>query len=166
MVALPERECAREGCSVAFAPKTSRAQYHSESCRKLASYARKLDRERAGLPEPVASVAAVPDEAAEARRLAEEGYRTLGGSLVDVTRAQLERAAVADSPLGISVLRLAYRLEHGYHESGPALAALNREYRAALNSAVATAEEETDAVVEARMASQQTRFRLAAQRAG
>lgn len=165
-MALPERECGRKGCGVAFTPKTTRAQYHSESCRKLASYARRLERERAGLPEPAASVAAVPDEAAEARRLAEEGYRTLGGSLVDVTRTQLERAGVADSPLSVTVLRLAYRLEHGFHESGPALAALNREYRAALNAAVSTAEEETDAVVEARMASQQTRFRLAAQRAG
>lgn len=162
-MALPERECAREGCGVVYAPKNSRGRYHSESCRKLASADRKLQRERAGQPEPAVVVA---DTAAEERRVAEEGYRTLGGSLVGVTRLQLERAGVAESPLGISVLRLAYRLEHGYHESGPALAALNREYRAALNSAVATAEEETDAVVEARMASQQTRFRLAAQRAG
>lgn len=151
-MALPERECARRGCGVMFAPQRASAKYHSGACRAQAALDRKEDA-RAGKAE----------ESAAGR--VEAGYREITSALVRATRQQLERAEVADSPVGLAVLALAYRLENGFHESAPALAALNREFRAALEAALAKDTRHKDQVGDARMIAQQTRFRVAGQRA-
>lgn len=157
-MALPKQECERDGCSVVFQPVKAGHKYHVGACRTQAGRDKAKARRMAG-----GDGSPAPDAEAKAR---EQRYREAIGPLVENVRAALAKAGVEGSPAASAVLALAVRIEDGYHESGPALAALTKAFDAGMASAVASAEDTGDAAVEARRSMQQARFRLAARRAG
>lgn len=152
-MALPERECARPGCGVWFAPRRSDAKYHDEACRKAAA----RDRAKADAVE-----VKVSEAAAEEAGRPEREYRALSAGFMEATRRELVAAGVADSASGQGVMLLAHRIDNAFGESGPSLATLIKQHREALQAAVASGKDRPSATATARAANQQARFRLAA----
>lgn len=162
-MALPARECARNGCSVMFEPERASAKYCGGPCRAQAALDRKQARRMAGQPET--STAPAPDPVAEEIKAREEGYRSAIGPIMEITRARLAKAGVEDSELAGPALALAYRIQSGYAEGAAALGSLIKAHREALAAAVAASEETESAAVAARRSAQAKIFRLAAARA-
>ena len=108
------RECA--ACGQPFEAKRSTARYCGEVCKK-----------RAQRRQPKGAKSAPP------------APRTL----VDVTRARLEAVGRLDTVIGQQALRLAGRLLSDY-DTGSALAALSREFRATMTEALADVEVAAD----------------------
>ena len=161
-MAVPERACSRPGCGVLFTPKRADAKYHDEACRQRATRARAQERKAAGR-DAQRAVEAAPGVAEVKAR--ETEFKAAIGPLVEITRARLVKAGVEDSELAGSALALAYRIENGVHESGPALSAMIKAHREAVSAAVASSEETESAAVAARRSAQAKIFRLAAARA-
>lgn len=107
------------------------AKYCSDRCRVQAQRSPDV---------PVAPVTALPQPPQPA-----------GGPLESAARAELEAVGRADALAGAVVLALARRIDSaGADDTGSAFAALTKELRAALASAVAGAEQAADPIDELR----------------
>ena len=122
-VSLVTRRCVQ--CGKPFEAKRSTAKYDSASCRARASQG------AAPVVLPVLPL--------------DEG-KDLGA--VETTRAELTRFGRLDTPLGQHALFLAQRM---VNESGSALAALSREWRATREAAIANAKVTEDPVEKLRL---------------
>lgn len=127
-----------EVCGVAFDAKRQSARYCSDRCRVRAS------RRRGASSTPVT-------DADPLRDTAETSISTPRGSVFAATRTELEAAGRAESAVGVAVLALALRIDGAASaETGAGLAALVKEFRATLESALADAEPAADPLDELR----------------
>lgn len=122
-----------ETCGESFEAKRKTAKFCSDRCR-MRAHRRPAETEQSA---PVASPAPVErEETAE--------------SLTEAARAELLAAGRERTASGRAVLVLARRIDANASESGSSLAALVREFRAALAGALQGAGEATDPVDELR----------------
>jgi hypothetical protein len=124
------RTCAQ--CGTSLAGRSSRAIVCSSTCR-----ARRAE----GAPAREPAKATLPDASSS-----EAGYT------FEATYFELKAAGRERSALGVASLALATRVDNGAQETGAAFAALVRELRATLTSALADAEAAGDGVDDLRKA--------------
>lgn len=106
-------------CQVSYEAKRAASRYCSPKCRQRAARGKAKGQE---IPRVV--TIPTPDPT------------VVEGGLVDATIRRLRDAGVLDSVEGQSAIVLARRIEFGVMESGSAVAALSRELRAVMESAL------------------------------
>ncbi|MFD1656985.1 hypothetical protein ACFSL4_01725 [Streptomyces caeni] len=121
-----------EACTAVFEAKRNTAKYCSDRCRVRAS--RRPKDTAAPAPD---RVTAVPS-----------GDQAGGESLAGAARTELEGAGRLQTAAGMAVLALARRIDANTAETGSSLAAMVREFRAALADALKGAGEAADPVDE------------------
>lgn len=120
-----------ETCGASFDAKRRTAKYCSNGCRVQAQRATDT------APAPLTALPQ-PERAPE-------------GSVAGAAREELRSAGRESTAAGQSVLALARRIDAADGESGASLAALVKEFRAAMSAAVAGAETAADPLDELRM---------------
>lgn len=110
------KRCALPGCPNSFEAKTARAKWCSNRCRRRA--------------QKVAVITALPVDAGSVDVLV---------SVFKATLAELDAVGRTGSAAGQSALQLAARLDRVTADTGSSIAALAREHRQALESALAGA---------------------------